>query len=98
LKSNFEFIMTQGLDTGTCRKKAGMKRGQGEYNQGLKLHCSGTSGTKNPRQTTLGNAGIKRSTDKPLLGFDRDEISRASSGQGYCDQGQKIRGINDARD
>jgi hypothetical protein len=41
---------------------------------------------------------MKRSTDKPQLGFDRDEISRAIRGQGYCDQGQKIQGINDARD
>jgi hypothetical protein len=26
LKSNFEFILTQGLNTGTCRKKAGTKK------------------------------------------------------------------------
>jgi hypothetical protein len=41
---------------------------------------------------------MKRVTDKPLLGFDRDEISRAIRGQGYSDQGQKIQGIYDARD
>jgi hypothetical protein len=26
LKSNFEFILTQGLDTGTCRKRQGQKK------------------------------------------------------------------------
>jgi hypothetical protein len=41
---------------------------------------------------------MKKSTGKPLLGFDRDKISWADRCQGYDDQGQKIQGTDDARD
>jgi hypothetical protein len=109
LKSNFEFILTQGLDTGTCRKKAGTKKA-GIVKSGTKNalsrdvrdekstanHARECREEKVHRQTSARACQGQKSTAIFTRECRDEKIHRQTSARAW--QGQDIHGQTAARD